>query len=391
MYTRGSRALGVGLAIGMASACGGNTGGDGGASGHAGFGGVGAVGGTGASSGTGGTKGGGPDGGTGGIVLTGGAGGSGGAVSDAGCASTSFTAESLPREADVVFAIDTSESMTTAMQGVADGINAFATRVREGGIDLNVVLLAARSQLPPYRGICVARPLGSGACLPGGDDTNLPRFLHPASAVVGAHDSLNVLVSAFGEYRSSLRQFSRKTLVVVSNDDATAPPHDTSERFGAAYSTLEPSLTRSFRFSGVYAFSQCPEAAAVGNVYAALVDSVGGVGVDLCEKDVPSALLDIADDIVENILPCTLALPSFLAGFDPDHVNLELTSGGSRDYIYRVRDSADCDPASGGWYYDDPVAPKAIHLCPATCTAFRTDPNSSLSLIVACGGPPLPP
>ncbi len=39
--------------------------------------------------------------------------------------------------------------------------------------------------------------------------------------------------------------------------------------------------------------------------------------------------------------------------------------------IVPVADAASCDLATGGWYYDDPVTPTEILLCPVSCDDFK--------------------
>jgi len=51
---------------------------------------------------------------------------------------------------------------------------------------------------------------------------------------------------------------------------------------------------------------------------------------------------------------------------DPTEVNVEFTpTGGAAFIIPFVGDVNGC--GGGGWYYDDPVAPTEVILCPETC------------------------
>jgi hypothetical protein len=49
----------------------------------------------------------------------------------------------------------------------------------------------------------------------------------------------------------------------------------------------------------------------------------------------------------------------------------------------RVQASADCG-STGGWYYDDNVAPTSITLCPESCTSIQQDPGASVKLELGC-------
>ena len=37
-----------------------------------------------------------------------------------------------------------------------------------------------------------------------------------------------------------------------------------------------------------------------------------------------------------------------------------------------------------GWYYDDPIDPKIINLCPASCTAVEADDKGKIEIILGC-------
>lgn len=40
--------------------------------------------------------------------------------------------------------------------------------------------------------------------------------------------------------------------------------------------------------------------------------------------------------------------------------------------------------ASGGWFYDDPLEPTTIELCPATCAAVQADKGATLEVLLGC-------
>ena len=74
--------------------------------------------------------------------------------------------------------------------------------------------------------------------------------------------------------------------------------------------------------------------------------------------------------------PCHYALPSSARPIDPGKVNLEYTPAGAAKPVFvgAVTSPGFCDPASGGWYYDNPNDPTEEILCPATCSAVGTGP-----------------
>ena len=46
--------------------------------------------------------------------------------------------------------------------------------------------------------------------------------------------------------------------------------------------------------------------------------------------------------------------------------------------------AAECDPTNGGWYYDDPVLPKTVTLCPASCNTVTADVTGQVNIDVGC-------
>jgi hypothetical protein len=70
--------------------------------------------------------------------------------------------------------------------------------------------------------------------------------------------------------------------------------------------------------------------------------------------------------------------------FDPLKVNVNLTpGGGSTETIPQADDLADCGTGEG-WYYDDPVNPTKIILCPATCDRVQMDSMANIKIAFGC-------
>jgi hypothetical protein len=83
---------------------------------------------------------------------------------------------------------------------------------------------------------------------------------------------------------------------------------------------------------------------------------------------------------------CELGLPKNAQGqvVDPKTLNLhyEMSPCDHRP-IPRVRSLAECGGAAG-WFYDDPVQPTRVHLCPASCDQL-SDPQIRLTFS-GCAG-----
>ena len=98
----------------------------------------------------------------------------------------------------------------------------------------------------------------------------------------------------------------------------------------------------------------------------------GGTGSARTADDATSAdaLLDAMRAITDEA-QCRYAVPEGAAAYLPDRIALELTVDGRTTTVSRVGDEAQCDPASGGWYYDDPDAPRFLIACEQTCSQVR--------------------
>jgi hypothetical protein len=106
--------------------------------------------------------------------------------------------------------------------------------------------------------------------------------------------------------------------------------------------------------------------------------------------DVTQQFLDALDAIRGARLACEFQIPTPDAGgtLNYNAVNVEFTHGGTSELLFYVGSADACDPASGGWYYDnDPAvsAPTKIVACPASCDAFTMDDLTEASVQIALG------
>jgi hypothetical protein len=88
-------------------------------------------------------------------------------------------------------------------------------------------------------------------------------------------------------------------------------------------------------------------------------------------------------------LPCEYEVDGLVppAGETLDYgkVNVTLTDDSGTQLIGQVRSSSGCPDDQAAWYYDDPSAPKTLHLCPETCTmATGADQGARLDVVVGC-------
>lgn len=93
------------------------------------------------------------------------------------------------------------------------------------------------------------------------------------------------------------------------------------------------------------------------------------------------------DAIQQSALGCEYTIPQPAMGMlDYDKVNVQYTpgGGGAPQVIPNVPDAASCDPVTGGWYYDNPMAPTKIILCDQTCGPVEVDPSGKIDILLGC-------
>lgn len=340
---------------------------------------------------------------------------------DAKCQTFTQEAKELYEPADIIWAVDTSGSMVEEAAAVQTNINTFSQQIVASGIDVHVVMLAGY-QFLILPGICVPGPLGSGLCPPNGSDTNLPSFFHHPSAVIDSVDGARKLVKFFPDYKQMLRPAAHKYVVVVTDDDSrtgTASggtgdpgPYDNNpDLFIKDFTALDPMLSDgagnpTWKLSAVYSFTQCPNAAAIGEVWKQIVTKTGGVHGDICNcppgqpAQCAQTFQTIFNELATKIkqgsqaLTCEWLIPAPPAGqtLDPNKVNVDFvdSAAGTSKTIYHVDNAAACDPTQGGWYYDNNAQPTSIKACPATCTEVEKVTLGKINVVFGCATQNLP-
>lgn len=320
-----------------------------------------------------------------------------------GCAAISQQAANRLQPADVIWAIDNSQSMTEEILFVREQMNAFSQQIVGSGVDVRIILISAPYDVDAVtmasvadggsgggnndsggnNGICIDAPLGSGSCP---DDSNPPAFVHIPQEV-GSNDGLNLFVDTYPQWQSHLRPQATKTFVVVTDDDATDGPNNSASAFTQAVMALDPTLFAAWTFSGIYCFTQCPEAAALGSVYVDLVAQTQGVAGDLCLQDFAPVFDALAQSVIgASRVDCEWDIPPPPAGqsFDIGRVNVQYTaSGAAAQPILHVPSSAECG-AQGGWFYNDVANPTRVLACPTTCATIQNDPGAQIDVLFGC-------
>ena len=93
--------------------------------------------------------------------------------------------------------------------------------------------------------------------------------------------------------------------------------------------------------------------------------------------DLKNALLAIAGSNAS----CVFELPN-VGGFNPNASTVVYTpSMGASQNLSRQTDAGSC---GAGWYFDDPLNPTGITLCPSTCSTIQADPAARIEVGLGC-------
>lgn len=106
-------------------------------------------------------------------------------------------------------------------------------------------------------------------------------------------------------------------------------------------------------------------------------------------NDVATQFREALQTIQATQLACEYKIPAPKPGEDADYgrVNVTYKNGKKASALFYVGSADECDPLTGGWYYDvDPRVdmPTRIVACPTTCSTFRAATNASVEIGVGC-------
>lgn len=109
------------------------------------------------------------------------------------------------------------------------------------------------------------------------------------------------------------------------------------------------------------------------------------IGNGNAQADLLAALKKIQDSVVA----CTYAMPESPdpnQSIDPNQVNITYSpgSGGDGEKLIQVSDESKCGQTDGTWFYDDPLNPQAIVLCPGTCDKLQQDEKAKVKVVLGC-------
>jgi hypothetical protein len=289
------------------------------------------------------------------------------------CAAEDVAASEVVRPVDILWVIDNSGSMDEEEARIQDNMNTFAATIGGSGVDYHVVVVTdtGHVNVPP--------PLNPG-----------PRFLG-VNVSIGSTNALERLVQTYPMYQSFLRADSVKHIVVVTDDESDWSRATFESQLAALPG---PGFGTDWRFHAIVAEappwdfnSHCFLLAAdIGAIYIQLQTAHNGLFFSLCDTNWTPLFTTLGQEVTQGLsLPCTFDIPEPPIGqtLDPTLVNFVYTpTGGAPITIPNVGSMASC--SGDGWYYDDPVNPTQILVCPALCTTLENDATGSVSVEFGC-------
>jgi hypothetical protein len=105
-------------------------------------------------------------------------------------------------------------------------------------------------------------------------------------------------------------------------------------------------------------------------------------------SDVSAQVLEALNKIrMTAQVPCQFKVPSPPDGqaFRQDYVNIEFKDpNGTPAIVYKVAGANNCNPATGGWFYDNEQMPQSIVLCPTTCSTVTARVGYVVNVALGC-------
>lgn len=321
-----------------------------------------------------------------------------------GDASSAASLNALP--ADIIVAVDNSDSMALEAAQVKAQINTMVGALTATGIDAHVVMISKGSNNTIFdvleTGVCAPAPLGSGNCP---NDENLPAYRHVFEEV-GSNDALQKIIDTHDQWSASLRPNATKTFLVVSDDESNMSASEftnalaglgiTDFKFNAIVASEAPYSCAVCALSGCATCSNpccdtslscIPISMEKGQTYMNLQSQTSGVFGDLCTQNFSPVFQDMATEVIQHTpISCTLDIPTPPNGvLVPDETNVAYVPNGQAtpQDIYYVDSPSSCT-INGGWYYDNPSNPTEISLCPTTCDAVKQSTEGEVVVEFGC-------
>ena len=277
------------------------------------------------------------------------------------CVGISAEAENALAPVDIIWVVDSSDSMRNDAETVQTNLDGFATAIAGSGVDYHVVFVSDRSFVTPS-------PLF----------TSNPAQFRFIDRGVSSGSVFARALDQHPAYADFLRPNAITHVIGISDDD--------DDQSASAFVPMMEALVGPFTFHAIAAEEEafgiaCTRnfipAADIGERYFDAATATGGLQFSICTDDWSGLFNTLAMTVsVSEMLPCVFDIPEPPMGmtFDRDEVNVEHTPEGMAPMTFpRVPDGMGC--SGRAWYYDDPTTPSQILLCPMACDAVTGGPG----------------
>jgi hypothetical protein len=110
-------------------------------------------------------------------------------------------------------------------------------------------------------------------------------------------------------------------------------------------------------------------------------------------EPVDERLLEVLNDVRTSIRTCTYAIPAPGALPDPEELQVRIRSpSGESTELERRRSPGDCDPETGGYFFEQELGegerPGYVELCPASCDQTASGPGYTVEMEAGCNAEP---
>jgi hypothetical protein len=316
-----------------------------------------------AALGAGGTSDGGAAAASGSGGIAGGEGGPGGASN---CGGDRYKTEKSPLDIYVMF--DDSASMVPWWVVVTEGFGDFLNDPGSAGIGVGIQYFGSNCDPAFYATprVPIAPLPGNGAAIQNSHPTFPLESTATYPAMVGAIQHARAWQNGHPD---------RKVVVLLATDGEPADCNSTVQNVSqaAADGLLgSPSIPTYVVGMGLPLTTLNDIARAGGTSQAFLVD-----------PNSRQVLAQALQAIRGAALPCDYVLPNG-GNVEPNKVNVDFTPlGGVPTRLPNVGDASRCS-ASGGWYYDEPQAPRRAILCPDSCSSSNASSGGQVDVILGC-------
>jgi hypothetical protein len=287
------------------------------------------------------------------------------------CGGDYYVAE--PRQLDIYIMLDDSGSMVPWWPFVLQALDQFVQAPESAGIGMGLQVFGPDSPCDPQR---YAQPRAPIAPLPGNLSAlqaAVPLLPVESTPTLPAMQGAIMYAQSWAEAHPD-----SKVVVWLITDGMPSGCDSTVELVAqAAAEGLTGSIPIPTYVIGIGDLQALDAIAQSGGTDQATI-------IDPVNMTSAQGLLDAMNALRESALPCDYALPTPDSGgqVDTELVNLYFTpAGGQETVIPNVDGIENCDPAQGGWFYND--SSTRLIACDSTCEMFKTT-SGQVNVILGC-------